>query len=124
MSLLLVAGAALLGSPGTASADPPPGIAVRAVGGFRSATVSWNSLSGTVPQIQKFQVRYYINDISESVWTDIPGSGHNTTRHTLTGLADNTVYVILIRGVNADGVGPGDFTVVTTQALPVRIAPW
>ena len=100
------------------SADPPPEVVVTAVGGFRSATLSWNSLSGT--QIQRFQVRYSSTNVVAAVWTNIPGSNHTTTSHTVTGLADETTYVMQIRAVNANGVGPNvSFVVVTTLAQPV-----
>ena len=101
-----------------ASADPPPEVVVTAVGGFRSATLSWNSLSGT--QIQRFQVRYSRTNLVAAVWTNIPGSNHTTTSHTVTGLADETTYVMQIRAVNANGVGPNvSFAVVTTLAQTV-----
>ena len=119
LAVFLVALAALLGSSGAASADPPPSVNPSGVGGFRSIALSWQRV-GANPQIQRFQVRYSSTSIVAAGWTNIPGSNHTTTSHTVTGLADETTYVIQIRAVNANGVGPNVFfAVVTTLAQPV-----
>ena len=75
------------------------------MGGFRSIALSWQ-LVGAFPQIQRFQVRYSSTDIAAAVWTNIPGSDHNTTSYTVTGLADETAYAVRVRAVNVDGPGP------------------
>ena len=90
LAVFLVALAALLGSSGAASADPPPSVNPSGVGGFRSIALSWQRV-GANPQIQKFQVRYSsVGLTSSDRWMDIPGSDHNTTSYTVTGLADAT----------------------------------
>ena len=67
-------------------------------------TLSWPSISAT-PQIQKFQVRYSSTNIGNAAWMNIPGSNHNTTSHTVTGLAAGTTYAFQVRAVNSDGNG-------------------
>ncbi len=39
-------------------------------------------------------------------WADMPGSGPDTRRYTVTGLANNEIYNFRIRAVNAAGPGP------------------
>ena len=99
------------------------------------------------PQIQKFQVRYSSTDIAGAAWTDITGSDHKTTGHTVTGLAGDTNYAFQVRAVNSDGNGsegsktqrtlnpalhaPGDFSATGASARstcrgrePPTARPW
>ncbi len=63
--------------------------------------------------IVKYQYQHRVlynggEDSGWSAWTDIPDSGADTTRHTVTGLGTRVTYEdeFRIRAVNADGAGP------------------
>ena len=90
-----------------------------AAGGFQRVALSWETPPATFNRIDYYQVRYSSTDLAAAVWTDIPGSDHTTTRHTVTGLADETTYVIQIRAVNSEGGGASAQGGATTLALPV-----
>ena len=106
-ALFLVAAATLL-----AATPPAPALTSSSIG-FDRVTLSWPAISAT-PQIQKFQVRYSSTNLLAAVWMDIPGSDHNTTSHTVTGLTGNTGYVFQVRAVNADGNGATALKSATT----------
>ena len=52
-------------------------------------------------------------------WTEIPGSGSDTTSHILTGLKNNIEYTFRVRAVNAAGDGESSGTVVATPSAAV-----
>ena len=58
------------------------------------------------PTITEWQYAYKLKDEAlYSDWTGMEGSGPDTRRHTVTGLANNRFYKFKIRAVNAVGLG-------------------
>ena len=106
----------LLGSAAYA-ALPPTVVFGPAEVGLNSVTLTWAGVSAT-PPVQKYQVRYDLNDPSTVEWKDVPG-GAQARSHTVTDLDDDEAYIFELRAVNADGVGPSAQLVVDTQILPV-----
>ena len=90
-----------------------------AAGGFQRVALSWETPPATFNRIDYYQVRYQSGAHPYTAWTRIPNSNYQTTRHTVTGLADETTYVIQIRAVNSEGGGASAQRGATTQALPV-----
>ena len=90
-----------------------------AAGGFQRVALSWETPPATFNRIDYYQVRYQSGAHPYTAWTRIPNSNYQTTRHTVTGLADETTYVIQIRAVNSEGGGASAQGGATTQALPV-----
>ena len=91
-----------------------------AVGGVRSVALSWETPPATFNRIERYQVRYLSGSQQYTPWATIPNSNYRTTRHTLTGLADETAYTIQVRAVNSSGGGASAQQVATTQAPPVN----
>ena len=118
LAVFLLACATLLGSVAYAALPPSPSVTDQT--GFRQVTLTWAGVLAT-PPVQKYQVRYYHASISEAVWEDVPG-GAGARSHTVTGLADNRLYVFHVRAVNADGNGQSTESVVKTLT-PVVATP-
>ena len=90
-----------------------------AAGGFQRVALSWETPPATFNRIDYYQVRYRPGAHPYTSWTRIPNSNYQTTRHTVTGLADETRYTIQVRAVNSEGGGASAQRGATTQALPV-----
>ena len=101
--------------------EPPfAPVALAAVGGFQRVALSWETPPATFNRIDYYQVRYHQSGAHPyTSWTRIPHSNYQTTRHTVTGLADETPYTIQVRAVNSEGGGKSAQWGATTQALPV-----
>ena len=115
------------GGSGTPLAPSKP----TATGGDRRVTLSWTSNGDGGSSITRWQyVKQVGDDAFETTWTDIPGSGEDTTTHTVTGLANGTVYRFKVRAVNAvnagaaspesDPVTPAAVTTATVPPAPGR----
>ena len=77
------------------------------------------------PTITKYQVRRSRgrNNFNWTGWSDIEGSGAETTYHTVYGLAHGSEYRFRIRAVNARGTGSvSDEFRATTDAPPVTVS--
>ena len=116
LAVFLIAAATLLGSAAYA-AFPPAVLSFTDKAGLNSMTLTWAGVSAT-PPVQKYQVRYDLNDPSTVEWKDVPG-GARARSHTVTGLDDGEAYIFELRAVNADGPGPGVQRVLETLVLPV-----
>ena len=89
--------------------DGPPNepVDLIAVGGIQRVALSWKTPT-TLRQIDYYQVRHRNDGHPDNPWTSwtrIPGSDYRTTRHTVTGLEDDNVYIIEVRAVNSKGTG-------------------
>ena len=87
--------------------------AVAAHGG--GVTLTWSSRGDGGSRITRWQYSWK-TDGDYGPWTDIPDSGANTTRFTVTGLANGRNYRFRVRAVNA--VGPGRPSVESAPAMP------
>lgn len=82
----------------------------------------------TDPTVIRWQFAYKLVPLSSTVtatfgdWTDMPGSGSATKRHTVTGLINNRTYKLRIRAVNDTGPGPGsdERTAAPYPAAPAK----
>ena len=83
----------------TATTDPrpPPPTGFRATGGFRKIDLLWTRATHTAVDAYQYRLSTDGGDNWSPDWRDIPGSGHSTTRHTVTGLDDETTYTVELR---------------------------
>ena len=105
----------------TLAAVPPAPGRPTVAGGDGRVAVSWTSNGDGGSTITKWQYAKQVGaDAFETTWTDIPGSGETTTTHTVTGLANGTVYRFRVRAVNAVGEGAAspESDAVTPAAAP------
>ena len=74
--------------------------------------------------ISKYQFRYTdgASGTDSTGWTDIDGSGADTTGHEVTGLTNDTTYTLKVRAVNASGGGAAS-GVTATPKLAIPEAP-
>ncbi|MCY4576910.1 MAG: fibronectin type III domain-containing protein, partial [Candidatus Kaiserbacteria bacterium] len=102
---------------------------VTATRGDTQVTLGWAAASGAPNHIRGYQYRSKASDSQTwGSWTDISGSDHTTTSHTVTGLTNDTPYDFQVRSrVNngtisstSGGFIPGD-TSDTVSATPVAI---
>ena len=89
--------------------DGPPNepVDLIAVGGIQRVALSWKTPT-TLGQIDYYSVRHRDDGHPDNPWTSwtrIPGSDYRTTRHTVTGLEHDSVYVVEVRAVNSKGTG-------------------
>ncbi len=103
-----------------ATPDVRPGMpqGLRLEPGNSSVTLTWNDQSADAASIRKWQ---YIEKVGDApwpaAWTDIPNSVRGTTEHTVTGLANDTVYGYRIRAAaTGDKVGPASDARFATPA--------
>ena len=91
----------------------PAGFAVAA--GDAQAVLEWND-----PMNASITVWQYSWKTSGDygAWTDISGSGAQTTEHTVTGLANGVEHVFRIRAVNGSGNGPESDGIAATPRPP------
>ena len=61
----------------------------------------------------------YVLGISE--WTDVPGSGEDTTSHTVSDLTNNVIHTLALRAVNPSGYGVA--SIATVEPIPPPDAP-
>ncbi len=89
------------------------------VPGDGAVTLSWTNPGGDT--IDRYQVRSKVTDSDDSTytaWTDIDGSGADTTEHTVTGLDNDTAYTFKLRARNASGPGRASTATATPRAPP------
>ena len=74
-----------------------------ATAGEGTFTLKWEDPSDS--DITKYQYRAWWTLFGWSDWTDIPGSGADTTWHIFTGLTDGVSYLVQLRAVRGDTPG-------------------
>jgi len=104
------AAAPMLDTPGK-----PTGFSIEA--GNRKVTLRWNNLVNKT--IVKWQYAYKTTG-NYSAWSDIPGSGSETTHHVVSDLENDISYTFRIRAVNAVGAGAVSDSI---SATPMAAAP-
>ena len=97
-----------------ASVPAAPG-GLNATPGDEQVTLSWDDPGDDT--ITKYQYRYGEFDGGSLIldWTDISGSGADTTTYTVTGLTNDTVYFLDVRAVNSAGNGALSHDTATPQ---------
>ena len=94
----------------------PEGLTAK--GGDRKVALSWKGLGD--PSVFRWQYKVRTKgDYSE--WIDIPGSGANTIRYTVSGLEDGVIYKFRIRALNAGG-GGSESSEAAAASLPAKPA--
>ena len=94
-----------LDCPPPAADAPAAPVGFSSVGGYLSATFSWDD-----PQDDSITKYQYRLDLAETgatvgVWTDIPSSGAGTTTYTITGMPRSARYEGYLRAANEHGTG-------------------
>ena len=97
------------GTGNTAIARPDAPVNLTAHPGDGDVTLTWDD-----PQNATITAYEYRLD-ADTDWIDIPGSHAQTTRHTVTGLVNGTVYTFALRAVNSTAAGQA----VEVIAMPV-----
>ncbi len=86
-------------------------------GGFEQIRVSWETPDNSGPTITGYQVRYGIKGGGSEATTIYEGS---QTESSISGLHRGKIYIVKVRAVNADGLGPwslpGEGRVLPNQA--------
>ena len=92
---------------------------LRAVAGNTQVRLVWTDPHDY--SIARWQYRFKTT-ADYGAWTDIPGSGAATARHTVTGLSNNVVHFLRIRAVNGSGAGPesDEASATPRAAAPAR----
>ena len=100
--------------------DDTPPLAPRnlaAQEGNAEATLRWNAPAASNPDhgqpVLRYEYRVKVGTGSFGSWTTLPGSGANTTSHTFTGLANDTLHTYGLAAVNVAGRGAGAQVPVT-----------
>ena len=115
--------AASAGGAGPASAEatatpvppvPPAAEGLTATAGDHLVELSWTVLG----EASGWEYRMRIGDGAWGAWTEVPGSGPDTTGHSVTGLANGTAYGFQVRAVNAGGAGPRSLEVIAAPFAP------
>ena len=91
----------LAGTDDDQSPAQPSGLV--AIEGDAEVTLTWTDPADS--SITVYQVKRRAGANSYGSWTDIPGSGADTTSHTVTGLVNGTEHAFRIRAVSAAGNG-------------------
>ena len=89
------------------------------VPGDGAVTLSWSNPGGDT--IARYQARSKVTDSDDSTytaWTDIDGSGADTTEHTVTGLTNGIEYTFELRARNISGPGRASTATATPRAPP------
>ncbi|MYG64965.1 MAG: fibronectin type III domain-containing protein, partial [Synechococcus sp. SB0675_bin_7] len=94
-----------------------------ATAGNKQVTLSWSN-PGNRDIITRYQVQQKAGGGSYGSWTNIGGSGAATVSHTVTGLANGTVYAFRIRAVAGTLTGDqSDEATATPQNVTVPAKP-
>ncbi len=103
------------------SATPvSPPVGLKATAGDSQVTLTWDNPNN--PTITGYQLKKYRFTIetgfNEGFWTDIPGSGKDTTRYVVTGLTNGVRYGFEIRAVAGSVTGEeSEFVPVTLSSI-------
>ena len=92
-----------------------------ATAGVSSVSLSWSSGDDGGSAVTGWQYRQKAGSGDYGAWTDMSGSGADTTRFTIAGLANGTAYRFRVRAVNA--VGPGAAAPESASATPGTTVP-
>ena len=87
----------------------------------RSATLSASVPSDNGSSITKWQYQQKTGDSGYGAWTDIADTGMSMT-HTITSLANGTVYSFKVRAVNGAGNSPDSNEVTVVSGVPFKPA--
>ncbi len=105
------------------SSTPVPGKpAVTATPGTAQVTLSWSNPNDA--SIARYQIKQWTGSSESGSWTDISGSGEDTTSHVVRGLTNGVEYSFRIRavtGTNASGT-PSDPVSETPAVQPDKPA--
>ena len=103
-----------------AGAQPEAPAGLYAVPGDEAAVLRWNGAGNAA--ILRYQVRLRAGDSTEySAWADLPDSGPQTDRHTVSELANGTRYTFELRAVDDDGAGAAAWASTTLAASPSSV---
>ena len=103
----------------TAATLPAAPTSLLPVPGDGAVTLSWSNPGGDT--IARYQARSKVTDSDDSTytaWTDIDGSGADTTEHTVTGLTNGIEYTFELRARNISGPGRASTATATPRAPP------
>ena len=104
--------------------DSPPAAPTRpnVAPGHHSATLTWTPGDDGGRPIVGWQYLRQVGDGPfETEWTDMPGSGPNTTSFTVTGLVPGTPYRFRVRAVNP--LGEGAPSLASDPVVPLDLGP-
>ncbi len=104
------------------SATPvSPPVGLKAMAGDSQVTLTWdnpNNPTITGYQLKKHRFVFDGGGFTEGPWTDIPGSGKDTTRYVVTGLTNGVRYGFEIRAVAGSVTGEeSEFVPVTLSSI-------
>lgn len=103
---------------GTTAPAKPTGFTATA--GNAEVTLSWINPGNNAITKWQYRKRVFQGSWTDGDWTDISGSGSNTTSHKVTGLINGTRYFFQIRAVASSTNGANsDQMEATPTALPV-----
>ena len=100
--------------------EAPVGLAVAAGAEDGSAVLTWTTPWANGSAITGYQVRRTPGAVAGGTWEAIPGSGPDTTSHTVTGLIPGTGYTFQVRALNraAANGGAGEAASAAEGAAP------
>ena len=84
--------------------------------GDGSVALSWTDPGDA--SITGYEIRRKAGSGAYGSWSDISGSGANTTSHSVTSLTNGTAYTFELRAENASGAGAGAEVSATPKAIP------
>ena len=104
--------------------DAPTQVSATAL--IEGAALSWTAGSDNGGTISGWKYRQKTSTWES--WTPIPGSGANTTSHTVTGLTGGTAYTFQVRAVNRGGDGDASsesssITALVKPAVNLSVSP-
>ena len=103
-----------------AGAQPSAPANLRAAPGDEAAVLTWHRADNAA--IVRYQVRFGAGESPQlGAWADVPGSGAQTRRHTVSELANGTRYTFELRAVDDDGAGTAASASTTLAASPSSI---
>ena len=105
---------------GTAGAQPAAPSGLRAAPGDEEAVLRWQEAGNQ--SILRYQVRFGAGDPPDySAWADLPDSGPQTARHTVSELENGTRYTFDLRAVDDDGAGDAASVSTNLAASPSAV---